>query len=294
MFIGRRSLRACGSVGLAAVVALGLVIVPAGPQRVASDTREVQLAAMVLSAVANSAAAAAPAGAGQQLVPAPAAIVDQQRAIIPAAAATDESSFFDTPLGTALLAVNFLLLPLWFLATPITLPLSMIAAAGQVTMDGAFGGLQFLIALGVGFITGPLGLFAPFISNSASAAAAEVPAAGRRGVAETRPAQAAAAVVADAVPAETSQAGTAEDRPPAGASRTRGRLVEREPRGLARAAAVTANQVVGANMARIEQDSAQTSDKEPVATPDVAAQSTPSSSDGAPNPKSRAKSASRR
>lgn len=269
-----------------AVVTVGLVIAPPERRPLPIETQQVQLAAVLVSAIENSATpemVASPAGSELiSAVPAVAAV---------AAAEGDEETFWDSPLGTVLLTVNFLLLPLWFLATPITLPLSMVVAAGQVTIDGPLGTLQWVIALGLGFLTGPLGLLAPFVGNSASSAAAEVPDAGRAGSAEdTEPSPDPAPVIAadngdlTAAPADARRVATGKGRG--------SRLLERQTGRTPSAAAVVTT--TASNAAATEDSSTPPVDEGPESVPVTVAEPALSSAADASNPKSRATSRSRR
>lgn len=232
------SVRLGGSAALAVVVTVALVAAPSEHRTLPNEIHQVQLTAMILGAVGDTAAsesAAPEAVVGS--APEPAAFESGAQSAVSAASAT-EDNFFDTPLGTVLALANLVALPLWFLFTPITLPLSMLAGASTVTMDGPFGTLQFLIATGLAFIGGPLGLLSIFLNSSASAAAAELPGAGRSVSASEVPAQAAAtsspavAAVEDdlvALPVRTERNSAVE--------RTRGRLLERTVGTSTRAAA---------------------------------------------------------
>lgn len=92
---------------------------------------------------------------------------------IPAAAETAEENPFETPLGQVLLALNFLVLPLWFLAAPITLPLSMLAAASRLPdSDSPLNSLLFLAGTGIAFLTGPLGALSILLQPDPTPAAA--------------------------------------------------------------------------------------------------------------------------
>lgn len=241
MVLARRSnsgVRAGGAVGLAAVVAVGLVITPLEPRGVPVETRGVQLTAVVLSAVENS-TPSQPAPADAEPLPSASlsVIADQPQAIVPAAAEGEEGSLVDSPLWTALTVVNFLLLPLWFFATPVTLPLSMLVAAGTVTMDGGFGTLQFLVSLGLGFLTGPLGLLSLVVNNPAEPAAA----AGRVGSAQVvSPQTATTDPVIPATVAAAPETLPADTQPAAANTKLRSRLVERRTAAAPRAAAAAA------------------------------------------------------
>lgn len=159
-----------GSAALAVVVAAGLLAMTPQRSEVPIAAHQVQLQAAILSAVSNSATTDVASPTGPESWSAPSGIETEKQAS-PAAAAT-EDSFWDSPLGTVLSLANLLVLPLWFIATPFTLPLTMVIAASQVTLDGPFGTLQWLISTGLGFLTGPLGLFVLVTSQPASAAAA--------------------------------------------------------------------------------------------------------------------------
>lgn len=98
---------------------------------------------------------------------------DAPLSAIPAAADTTEENPFETPLGQVLIALNFLVLPLWFLAAPITLPLSMLAAASQLPdTDSPLNSLLFLAGTGIAFLTGPLGALSILLQPDPTPAAA--------------------------------------------------------------------------------------------------------------------------
>ena len=192
-------------------------------------------------------------------------------------------------MGTVLLGVNFLLMPLWFLATPFTLPLSMFFAAPQVTMDGPFGTLQFLIATGLGFISGPISLLAPFVQNPASAAAAEAPGTGRSGLAGEAPNQTGSAPSAKAAVAED-DFGSAPVRNESESTekRSRVRLVERQIGAEPRAAATQATGASPVTEERVAGDSRREVNDGEAAVPVTAADPAPSSAVEGPSPTSRA------
>jgi hypothetical protein len=282
---------------LAVVVAVGLAVAPPERSQVSIETHQVQLAAVVVTAVDNSSvlganeASLAPVSAqvsAQVSAPASAPVHDEGRAILPAAAEA-EDNFWDTPLGTVLLGVNFLLMPLWFLATPFTLPLSMFFAAPQVTMDGPFGTLQFLIATGLGFISGPISLLAPFVQNPASAAAAEAPGTGRSGLAGEAPNQTGSAPSAKAAVAED-DFGSAPVRNESESTekRSRVRLVERQIGAEPRAAATQATGASPVTEERVAGDSRREVNDGEAAVPVTAADPAPSSAVEGPSPTSRA------
>lgn len=145
------------SASLAAVVVAGVVgIIPADRVEAPMGTPQVQIHAVLLSAVTNS--SALDAGWGASSSGSTDAPTGNAVAPVPAAA-TPEESIWDTPLGQVLLFANLLVLPLWFLATPITLPLSMFAAVSQIPEDDPLSSLKFLVLTALGFLTGPLGVF---------------------------------------------------------------------------------------------------------------------------------------
>lgn len=104
------------------------------------------------------------------------------------AAATTDQSFWDTPLGGFLIFADILVLPIWFLFTPITLPLSMLAAAAVTpNTDSPLDGLLWLIATGVAFLTGPIGTLDMFIRGSSTPDAAAARSAASIGTAPAEP-----------------------------------------------------------------------------------------------------------
>lgn len=287
--VNKRNAHAGGAAALVAVVAVGVVFGPAERPQSRVETHEVQLTATILGAVQNTSLLDEAAPADSALIAAAADVaapLAETTPVLPAAATED--SFFDTPLGTALIAANFLILPLWFLATPVTLPLSMLVAASQVTVDGPLGSFQFLLYTGVGFLLGPLGLLAPIISGSASAAAAAKPASAR---AAGHEAVSSPSVAATAEPVAVVQGAT----PVVGeytvtAAQTRGRHVERQPSRARAAAANSGNPTVRAYgdqkvAVGVENPSAVPADDAEISRPDISE---------APKSKSAAKSHSRR
>lgn len=130
--------------------------------------------------VSGSAATAATAASESEEItePSTAEAITAQHSV-PTAAATTEDNFLDSPLGSALIAVNVLLLPLWFLAAPITLPLSMFAAVSQIPEDDPIATLKFLVLTAIGFLTGPIGVFDIFTRQTPTPAAAVKPSAAR-------------------------------------------------------------------------------------------------------------------
>ena len=177
-----RGVRVGVSAATAAVVAIGLVAAPPERRAVPITTHQVQLAAVLVGVMEDSTApdeVTTPLGPGPSVVASPAAAT--------AAAEGEGGTFWDSPLAAVAFAANLLLLPLWFLATPITLPLSMLVAARVITpyeSPGAnLGQLQLLAGTAAIFLSGPLGLFLPPILDPASPAAAEAPTARRAGAA---------------------------------------------------------------------------------------------------------------
>jgi len=243
------NVRLGGSAALVAVITAALVAAPTEHRQLSAEIHQVQLTATVLAAVGNNAPPESPSPEdfAESAPESDAFVIGAQDAVL-AAAATEEN-FLDTPLGTVLALANFVALPLWFLFTPITLPLSMLAGASTVTMDGPFGTLQFLIATGLTFITGPLGLLSTFLNSSASAAAAEVPGAGSSVSADKMPAQAAATAAPAVVAVEDGLVGQSEsaertadsaernEERSSAVERTRGRLLVRSAGTGSRAAA---------------------------------------------------------
>lgn len=161
----------CSQLAAAATLstALALNLVTPAPVQIGKQiqTHLVQLQAATASAVTNSFALNAASGnastngsnsAGYQANP--------------SAAATTDGSFWSTPLGTVLMLADIATLPIWFLFTPITLPVSMLVAASQTDTQSSFSTLQFLILTAVGFLTGPLGLASLLIKPSPTTAAA--------------------------------------------------------------------------------------------------------------------------
>lgn len=251
-------LRTCsariGGAALAAVVAVGMATEPVERPQFRVDTRQVQLTAAILGAVQNTTLVASESPAANSPITPAAALAevptlrDETAPAVPAAATGE--SFLDTPLGTALIAANFLILPLWFLATPITLPLSMLVAASQVTMDGVFGTLQFLISTSLGFLLGPLGLLAPFVSSSASAAAAAELASVRSRRTE--------GILSDTLAAAAAPSAAIEDVNPVAIESVptikqgRGRIVKRQSGQGLRAAAAAISAGTNATHARVD------------------------------------------
>ena len=235
-----RNARIGGSAALTVIVAAGLVIVPGERRDVPVETHQVQLAAAIVGALANSSTVELP-----QSVDAESAWVGTRNMpvaqAVPMAADTAEDDFWSSPIGMGLTLLNLLALPLWFFAMPVTLPLSMIGAAMAVPkgVPDALGGFMFLIATAVGFLTGPMG----FIHNISlrgtstdSYPAASHPAAGRPGPAQAIPASTVGAIES-AVPAQSE---APADRTVSTGSRDRGRLVSRQVGRTARVAAASA------------------------------------------------------
>ena len=163
---------------------MSLVAAPPERRAVPIATHQVQLAAVLVGVMENS---TAPDAVTTPAVPVP-DVVASPTAAATAAEAEGGTSWdsLDSPLAPVVFAVNLLLLPLWFLATPITLPLSILVAARVTTpyeSPGAnLGQLQFLAGAAANFLGGPLVLLSS-LSNSASSAAAEAPTARRAGAA---------------------------------------------------------------------------------------------------------------
>lgn len=160
--------------------ALTMSLVIAPPERssrLSVESHLIQLQAVTLSSVTNGSAALGAASSTTS----PADLVANGIHANRSAAATADShtdtsgSIWDTPLGTVLFVVNFLLLPIWFLFTPITLPLSMIAGAAAVSdPDSPLSTLEWLIGTGIAFITGPIGALDLIIRSSSTSPAASV------------------------------------------------------------------------------------------------------------------------
>lgn len=276
--IGARGGRVGGAATLAVLLAVGLTVAPPNGRQVPTETHSVHSAAVLLTAVENGSVLVSHVRpADRESFPHSAASQVGGQAMLPAAMAAAEAeeaeeSFLDTPLGTLLIAVNFLAMPLWFFATPFTLPLSMFVAASQVTMDGPFGTLQFLIATGLGFISGPISLLMPFLQGSASAAAADAPAAGRSVLADDAPTPTGAAQSAKAAVDEDDLASLSiRNETSSTDQRSRVRLVERQigtqPRAVAAQAAGTASVTDG----RVAVDPSQEVDAGEAMTPATAA-----------------------
>lgn len=282
------------SATMAVVVVSALIATPTGHRQLRNEVHQVQLSAVVVGAVGNT----APPAVVAESAPVPAAFGLESQEATTVAAAT-EDNFFDTPLGTALSLANFVALPLWFFFTPITLPLSMLAGASTVTMDGAFGTLQFLIATGLAFIGGPLGLFTVFMNSSASSAssaAAEVPGGGRPVAGDevpTRSAETAApAPMAGDVSAVPAQVNTERT---SAVQLTRGRLADRPVTTSARPAAAVTTPPPAVAETLVDSLAGQPVDEEQQTPSAGDIEQAPSSAPEGPSAKSRAaKSGSRR
>jgi len=285
-----RGVRVGISAATAAVVAVSLVAAPPERRAVPIATHQVQLAAVLVGVMENS---TAPDAVTTPAVPVP-DVVASPTAAATAAEAEGGTSWdsLDSPLAPVVFAVNLLLLPLWFLATPITLPLSILVAARVTTpyeSPGAnLGQLQFLAGAAANFLGGPLVLLSS-LSNSASSAAAEAPTARRAGAA-AEPGPLSAPVSLDAADAAD------EGDPVAGALDAR-RAATDTPRGsrLAERTAGTTPRASAAVTTTTTRASAAVRTTIPRAS---AAVSTGSSSDTAvaevSSPKSRVTSRSRR
>ena len=149
--------------------ALALNLVTPAPVQIGKQiqTHLVQLQAATASAVTNSSALNAASGNASTI-----GSNSTGYQANPSAAATTDGSFWSTPLGTVLMLADIATLPIWFLFTPITLPLSMLVAASQTDTKSSFSTLQFLILTAFGFLTGPLGLASLLIKPSSTTAAA--------------------------------------------------------------------------------------------------------------------------
>ena len=183
-----RGARVGGSAASAVVVALGLVVVTPWPGAVPIESHRLQLSSVVLSAAAYSSAL--------DVAPTvPAAAVQSQTQPVAQAAATGVAGILDTPLGSVLTLVNLVTLPIWYLFTPITLPLSMVAAAAIVPdgLSDSLSGLLFLMGTGVIFLTGPLGVLNAFTGGFSTTGSASASASRRSGTAATAAATAAPA-----------------------------------------------------------------------------------------------------
>jgi len=285
-----RGVRVGISAASAAVVAVSLVVAPPERRAVPITTHQVQLAAVLVGAMENS---TAPDAVTTPAVPVP------DVAASPTAAATaaeaEGGTSWDSPLAPVVFAANLLLLPLWFLATPITLPLSILVAAYTTTPyetpGGNFGQIQFLAGAAANFLGGPLVLLSS-LSNSASSAAAEAPTARRAGAA-AEPGPLSVPVSLDAADA----ADAADESDPATGALDARRAATDKPRGslLAERKTVTTPRASAAVTTTRIRASAAVRTSIPRAS---AAVSSGSSSDAAvaeaSNPKSRVTSRSRR
>lgn len=288
------NVRAGGSAALAVAVMAALVAAPTAERQIPNEIHQVQLTAAVLGAVGNTSApqAASPEAVSEPVLQPAALAVGARDAV--SAAAEAEDNFLDSPLGIVLSFVNFIALPVWFLFTPITLPLSMLAGASTVTMEGGFGTLQFLIATGVAFLSGPLGALSMLLQSAAPAAAAKAASAGRSGSAEVLSGAAAVTAAAPAVSAAEDDlgAGSVHEQGTSPVKRARGRLAEKPVRMAPRTAAAipAASAVDTAAVSR-----SVLSVDEPLAEPSVAeAGQAAASTPEARNAEPRAKSSSRR
>lgn len=231
--------RAVSSAVTAIVVAAGLVVVAPEPTRTPTEIHRVQLSAAVLSAAENSSTVEAATATVPTTVEAQTVIEAQTARAALAAAAEGQPTFWDTPLGTVLIAANFIALPIWFLLTPITLPLSMFAAAGLVPENsGSLGSLLFLAGTGIIFLTGPLGTFDAILRGISARSSASASASGSSATAATVPASAVpdSPVAAD-VPAVEQQT---DDRSAFTDKRSRARAAARQTGEAPHAAAVVA------------------------------------------------------
>lgn len=178
--------RAVSSAVTAIVVAAGLVVVAPEPTCTPTEIHRVQLSAAVLSAAEHSSTVEAAAATVSTTAEAPTAVAARQ------ASAAVDTTFWSTPLGTVLIAVNLAVLPIWFLLTPITLPLSMFASAAVVPQNsGSLGSLLFLAGTGIIFLTGPLGALNAIVNGISARSSASATASGRNSAAATVPASAA-------------------------------------------------------------------------------------------------------
>ena len=157
-----RNARIGASAALAVIAAAGLVIVPGERRDVPVETHQVQLAAAIVGAVANSSTVELPQSADAESAWIETSNLPVAQAV-PMVADTPEDDFWSSPIGRGLMFLNLLALPVWFLLTPVTLPLSMIGAALAVPegYSDTVSGFMFLTATVVGFLTGPMG----FIHN---------------------------------------------------------------------------------------------------------------------------------
>lgn len=166
--------RVGSAIAVAGVVVVSLVVPP--PERghapLGPSHDQVHSAVMLLSVVGSSNESnGIPAGLGSAEI---GDLSNQVNEVMrPTARQAAEDDFWASPLGFLLIGANLLVLPVWFLATPITLPLAIFAAASQVPADNPFGVLAFLLNTAVGFLLGPLGVIDVLTRNSASAAAVQ-------------------------------------------------------------------------------------------------------------------------
>ena len=239
-----------GAAATASVVALGLLAAP--PERYESSTLRTESAVVQLRAVASTqiialAAAVKTLPASASATPYEAAILDSAP---PQASATGSNDAL-TAIATA--AIALVAAPFWYLAFPVTLPLSVVGGLAFAQLANALpagfglGGrgdpltLGLLgAALGLGaFVVGPLGFaFGALSSLAAAPASSLLPAASQRPISDgsaSLPSEAIASVSVDPMSA------TDPDRPEA-ATKLDG-VAKRNTRGAEQRSGVTAHRV---------------------------------------------------
>ncbi len=174
-----------GALAAAAVVTLGVVTVP--PERLASISARTEIAEVQLRAVVSTQAAALANMTATSIPPSASAA----SAVNPASPQASAIGSNDTLTAIATAAIALVATPFWYLAFPITLPLSVIGgiALGPLiaAVGGAFGAnlatfglIGGLLGLGA-FVVGPLGLaFGAISSLLAAPADPLLPAAAQR------------------------------------------------------------------------------------------------------------------
>lgn len=180
-----QTMRVWLSTASVAVLAVGLVPVPPARSDVPIEIHQVQLSASVLSAAVQNSAFEVNPSAGLESSP----DIDTRPQETALVAAAEDGSILDSPIGPVLALANFVLLPVWFLFTPFTLPLSMLAAAALVPdgVSDSLGGLLLLAGAGIIFLTGPLGVVNAFLKGFASTASVSASASSRADTAEATP-----------------------------------------------------------------------------------------------------------
>lgn len=280
----------------AVVLTVGLVTVPLSKKDFPTETHQIQLRAAIVSAAANSSSFdfGSSATASSSVIPTLAATETREPTPV---AATEEENFWTSPLGTVLIAVNFLVLPIWFLLTPITLPLSMFAAAAAVPEEvgGSLGSLLFLAATGIGFLTGPLGVLNYFIMGLESSTTAGASASSRVERAMPLPASATAeATPPTEVAADYVEAIAIDDQTVSTDPRTSARPGARQIGASPRAAAAIGAEALSSSAVGVETDAEVASKAGEQAPQSDADQQSPSSVTDVANGKSNARMHSRR